>query len=668
MRRIIALLLAAVLVLSMAACGAKEEPVEEDGGVKNQTVSEAPKTIESTEITKFDCTFSTLAMEETELDNCTYTLQAELQSGTVTGGYSRHDRDGESENYTFTADASFMELLQGVVADHALAAHNGWFSEVSGLPDMYGADLTVVYASGEKITAYDNQDNFLSPAAMKDLVKLFSLAVLEDMGLDMDEDDWGEEPVEPEETLDFSCCYRSPEPDEEGAELWLEVFQYPDFLLLEFHKTIEGSVFTFWAEEYWPDEPCYGQWTSEHLSGKSQEFFGMSTGSRFMGMPRERTITLTEEGLILQYEGSEEEVFLRDDSLHAHTDKEDQVEILWTQLEETDIDFDLVGTWDHWDGSQTIRLTMEADGCFRMLCKDPGLPVLVLRGIWGVGVDSGELLAYAEMTGGGKMPYFLSWQWEIDEYDLLNIHGESPFRPEEGEGDLQLWCAGPEDGLELMQARAMGYLYSHYDMSGTYTDQYGTDYSYWYQIPQFLEDTGDMAEINTEILDLFGPIVEEEMAAMRQEEFVSFDTVAWDAYISEGILTVHVYSHSWEWEHHRTWYYDIQTGTRTDSLDLLERQGITEEEFLSAVREHAEACYVEIFAGTPEEDRETYGYYDMLEWTISDEAVNLDLPIFVDEVGNLCVYARIGSIAGASEFWTPLYPFADWNMYEEAVG
>ena len=177
-----------------------------------------------------------------------------------------------------------------------------------------------------------------------------------------------------------------------------------------------------------------------------------------------------------------------------------------------------------------------------------------------------------------------------------------------------------------------------------------------------------MAEINTEILDLFGPIVEEEMAAMRQEEFVSFDTVAWDAYISEGILTIHVYSHSWEWEHHRTWYYDIQTGTRTDSLDLLERQGITEEEFLSAVREDAEACYVEIFAGTPEEDREAYGYYDMLEWTISDEAVNLDLPIFVDEVGNLCVYARIGSIAGASEFWTPLYPFADWNMYEEAVG
>ena len=78
------------------------------------------------------------------------------------------------------------------------------------------------------------------------------------------------------------------------------------------------------------------------------------------------------------------------------------------------------------------------------------------------------------------------------------------------------------------------------------------------------------------------------------------------------------------------------------------------------------SCFVESFSGLPEEDREAYGYYDYLEWTISDEAVNFDLPIFVDEVGNLCVYARIGSMAGADEFWAPLYPFADWSGYDAA--
>jgi len=51
----------------------------------------------------------------------------------------------------------------------------------------------------------------------------------------------------------------------------------------------------------------------------------------------------------------------------------------------------------------------------------------------------------------------------------------------------------------------------------------------------------------------------------------------------------------------------------------------------------------------------------MLEWTISDEAVNLNLPVYMDRVGNICVYARIGSIAGAAESWQPIYPFASWE-------
>ena len=63
----------------------------------------------------------------------------------------------------------------------------------------------------------------------------------------------------------------------------------------------------------------------------------------------------------------------------------------------------------------------------------------------------------------------------------------------------------------------------------------------------------------------------------------------------------------------------------------------------------------------PEADRKDYGYYERLEWTVSEEAVNLELPMFVDFMGELCVYARIGSIAGADEFWTPLYPFAEWD-------
>lgn len=222
--------------------------------------------------------------------------------------------------------------------------------------------------------------------------------------------------------------------------------------------------------------------------------------------------------------------------------------------------------------------------------------------------------------------------------------------------------------MHITQFDAMGYVWDFYDLSGEYTDQYGTEYYYSYRLPVFLEDTDDLAEINKEIQDTFVPIIEEELAAMEQEEFLTFETVDWNLYVTEGIVTLHVYGFSWEVEQHRTWYYDLRDRKQVDSRELLKRIGMDETMFLETVRSEAEAYYVEAFSAMPEEDREAYGYYDMLEWTVSDEAVNLDLPIFVDDVGNICVYARIGSIAGADEFWAPLYPFADWNMSEEAVG
>jgi len=666
MKRVFALLLALVLLLSMAACGTKKEAVKEDGGVTKSEQTDVPKTIQSTEIEKFECTLSTLDQAEGhELGNKAYTLQAELQNGSVTGKYSSDDRNGGTEEYAFAADVSFMELLQSVVADHDFAAHNGLYEKVDGLPDMYGADLAVVYASGEEIRAYNNQDNFLTNAAMKDLVKLFSLAVLEDMGLDMDEDAQEEE-TEPEaeqETVPMlSGRYRRTAAEDE-MDLWVDVFQYPDFLLLEYHMTQDGSTFLYWAEEFWPNETILGDWSGRTIAGRSQEFSTMFADNRYSGMPCDRLITVTEEELTLQYADMAEEVYVRDESFLPHLTREEQEANLKNYQGETAIPEELVGYWEYWDGSQMLQLTLDKDGFFRLLCKTQGEPVQVLQGVWGVAEESGDLLAYAEMVGGGQMPYAICWQWEIDEYDLLDIFGSNPFRPEEDEGEVEFWPADPEYGLYIDQLQAMGYLYSYYDITGEYTDQYGTDYYYMYQVPQFLEDTDDLAQMNAEILDQFGPIVEMELEAMEKNEFLSADNVWWNAYLTKGILAIHVRSMSWEWEEHGIWYYDTITGTRTDCRDFLNRLDISEEEFLTAVREAAEDCFVEYFSDLPESDREAYGYYDMLEWTVSDEAVNLDLPVFVDEVGNLCVYARIGSMAGASEFWEPLYPFEDWDIH-----
>lgn len=175
------LLLFAIVVFSGCADNSAADnadtdvEAEEDGYKTNHTDSNAPKTIESTEITDFSCYFSALAFVEgdTELEYDSYHLSAVWKDGVVSGSYLASTRYGEEVEDRFEADASFMEDLQEIVTKHDFARNNGLYVEVKGLPDNYGADLTVIYASGERILAHDNQDGFLSIAAMEALEELF---------------------------------------------------------------------------------------------------------------------------------------------------------------------------------------------------------------------------------------------------------------------------------------------------------------------------------------------------------------------------------------------------------------------------------------------------------------------------------------------------------------
>ena len=168
-------LLMLMLPVFLCGCTEKPEPIEEDGGVTNHTDYDAPKVIEAEEITSFSCEFSTEALVdgETIFPNGNYRLEATLENGAVTCLYDFRTRDGESEKLTFEADPEFLINLQQIVKEYDFAAYNGEYHSVSGLPDMYGFSLDIGYASGESVSAYDNQDNYLSLDAMNALYSLF---------------------------------------------------------------------------------------------------------------------------------------------------------------------------------------------------------------------------------------------------------------------------------------------------------------------------------------------------------------------------------------------------------------------------------------------------------------------------------------------------------------
>ncbi len=173
---IVSLTVAAAVIL-LAGCRKKNPPSTDDidGGVRtNRTDPDAPKSITSTEITSFNCVFSTATLDEAYgFEGRVYTLEAEVKNGRTYGKFDFYNRSGEGNKLSFDADVQFMDSLYGIIAKYDFAKHNGYSYFISGLPDMYGAELDITFASGESIYASDNQSNFLGVEAMQELVSLF---------------------------------------------------------------------------------------------------------------------------------------------------------------------------------------------------------------------------------------------------------------------------------------------------------------------------------------------------------------------------------------------------------------------------------------------------------------------------------------------------------------
>jgi len=470
----------------------------------------------------------------------------------------------------------------------------------------------------------------------------------------------------------FDGIYRAKLAQGDDDETWLQIKGYNDFIMLEYHGFMEGSMYRFWAEEFWPGEEWYTSSDKEMISGKSQIFSSMGQYENYSEMPRNRCITLTNDGVVLNYDDDDAQYFVRDDGFDGgHTAPQEMRPRLG---EDVHLDFayqydskNAVGTWGFWDGWQAGCLTLEEDGNFSLYWKEPNRPIAVYEGVYGFGSYSGNLAVYAERQGYGGYPYVADWEWYVDEYGYLNI---SDYDTVILEGSMGFWKV-EEDFFTVLDAdTALGYITEEGPEWGNYTDQYGTEYSYYYSLPRFYHcESQDLQRINRQITDFYYPIMEAEQNAMEAGEFLSYDLIDWQASVYKGILFLHVYAYTYDWEEHSIFYVDVDTLEQLEPSEVLKRLDITEEEFLNAARTRAEEIFLEHFSGIPEADRETYGYYDCLEQTIGDEFVNLDLPIFVDRSGVITVYLKISSMAGSGVMWEANSIFEEfYGEYQEAVG
>jgi rhodanese-related sulfurtransferase len=142
------------------------------GGTSDYTDHDAPKKVDSREIVSFEFGITVMgdAPEDSILTARRYDFTAKLEDGAVT---CTRSWDG-NEPVTFTKDGEFLENLQKIVEKFDFAQYNGYESFTHGLPDDFGENFRIEYASGEKIYASDNQGLFMPIGSAEELAELFA--------------------------------------------------------------------------------------------------------------------------------------------------------------------------------------------------------------------------------------------------------------------------------------------------------------------------------------------------------------------------------------------------------------------------------------------------------------------------------------------------------------
>ena len=175
-------------------------------------------------------------------------------------------------------------------------------------------------------------------------------------------DNPSDHPHEGKDLTAFDGMYRAQLPQGDDEETWVQITGFNDFIILEYHGLQAGEIYRYWVEEFWPADGWYTDTDTDSVTGKSQQFDSMAQYENYSGLPQNRTISLTEDGVVLNYDDSDAEYFTRDDSFYGGHNSPEELRAWLGEDVHLDFDYqydakDVVGTWGFWDGWQATRMT-----------------------------------------------------------------------------------------------------------------------------------------------------------------------------------------------------------------------------------------------------------------------------------------------------------------------
>lgn len=187
-----------------------------------------------------------------------------------------------------------------------------------------------------------------------------------------------------------------------------------------------------------------------------------------------------------------------------------------------------------------------------------------------------------------------------------------------------------------------------YTLEKDYIDDVGNNYKISYHIPKINISSADVDRINSLIDKSLMSTAAAELECMNMGASIFVFDIGYRYYINGDILSLFVYQLSdIEIQIYEAYNINIVTGAEVTPTELLNTAGISPDQFI----QNAKSILGQNYDSDIPEDMKDEFYNTQYENTISDSNVNLNMPMYLNENGELCFVGAIYSIAGADCYY-----------------
>lgn len=148
-----------------------------------------------------------------------------------------------------------------------------------------------------------------------------------------------------------------------------------------------------------------------------------------------------------------------------------------------------------------------------------------------------------------------------------------------------------------------------YDERFTYTDPYGIEDTYFYQVPQIDDDTEGAKNINEMIGYRFGYLVERALDARSRNDFIDTSYIIWVSNWDGSLLSLQITSSDAMYNHDvGSYHYNFATGQELSNPEMLAHLGYTDDAKVMHALERAVAQHFDTYYGYIDPDQSAMLY------------------------------------------------------------